>query len=383
MGHAVPVRQEGRQRRRAAAVFVAAVLLVPVFGCRTADFEPQADRPSPRKALDWLAAHQNADGSWGKSPDHQVLLTSLVTLAFYQHGESPLSEKYSETIQRAMERLLVMADAAKDQPEADPTFPSHVVLLYSLLFTDGMTGLPAFRKPIERLLPVLTATPCTPWHIGVRACLDGYCKYHKPDDMPAGIPQKMLAELPGKPGCAEPPLVFRYEAVPVAECKELEPPLDLPANWRDEPWPLVCVMAMTDVLEGRLHLPGDRGRDWRTWWRTWEEIVELEQARDGSFRAARLGVAGAAEFASFRGEDTTIYTTAMVLFAMPQYRCYYASDGILRLHLSRRGSPAMVPHSGRPALPDFVSRLPRRAAASPSPAPPKPPPSGKTDDWRL
>ncbi|MEK6231795.1 MAG: terpene cyclase/mutase family protein [Luteolibacter sp.] len=56
------------------------------------------------KALDWLQATQNADGSWDKQ--HPVAMTGFAILVYLGHCETPLSEKYGETVLKAITYLV-------------------------------------------------------------------------------------------------------------------------------------------------------------------------------------------------------------------------------------------------------------------------------------
>ena len=56
------------------------------------------------KALDWLQATQNADGSWDKT--HPVAMTGFAILAYLGHCETPLSEKYGETVLKGITYLV-------------------------------------------------------------------------------------------------------------------------------------------------------------------------------------------------------------------------------------------------------------------------------------
>lgn len=58
------------------------------------------------KALDWLQATQNPDGSWTK--DHPVAMTGLALLAYLGHCETPQSQKYGETVLKGISYLVDM-----------------------------------------------------------------------------------------------------------------------------------------------------------------------------------------------------------------------------------------------------------------------------------
>ena len=56
------------------------------------------------KALDWLQATQNANGSW--TTDHPVAMTGLALLAYLGHCETPQSPKYGETVLKGITYLV-------------------------------------------------------------------------------------------------------------------------------------------------------------------------------------------------------------------------------------------------------------------------------------
>jgi hypothetical protein len=56
------------------------------------------------KALDWLQATQNPDGSW--TNDHPVAMTGFALLAYLGHCETPQSPKYGETVLKGITYLI-------------------------------------------------------------------------------------------------------------------------------------------------------------------------------------------------------------------------------------------------------------------------------------
>ncbi|MFK7849411.1 MAG: hypothetical protein AB8D78_00405, partial [Akkermansiaceae bacterium] len=56
------------------------------------------------KALDWLQKTQNSDGSWTSS--YPVAMTGFAILAYLGHCETPLSEKYGETVLKGITYLI-------------------------------------------------------------------------------------------------------------------------------------------------------------------------------------------------------------------------------------------------------------------------------------
>ncbi|NNE93441.1 MAG: terpene cyclase/mutase family protein [Verrucomicrobiales bacterium] len=58
------------------------------------------------KALDWLKANQNEDGTWGKS--HQGAMTGLAVLCYLGHCETPKSRKYGDSVTKGIQALMLM-----------------------------------------------------------------------------------------------------------------------------------------------------------------------------------------------------------------------------------------------------------------------------------
>ena len=56
------------------------------------------------KSLDWLQETQNSDGSWGKG--NSVAMTGFAILVYLGHCETPLSEKYGETVLKGITYLV-------------------------------------------------------------------------------------------------------------------------------------------------------------------------------------------------------------------------------------------------------------------------------------
>ncbi|NIP93704.1 MAG: terpene cyclase/mutase family protein, partial [Akkermansiaceae bacterium] len=61
--------------------------------------------------LDWLQDRQNKDGSWCGT--RRVAMTGLALLTYLGHCETPLSEKYGETVQSAIIYLVDVANKQK------------------------------------------------------------------------------------------------------------------------------------------------------------------------------------------------------------------------------------------------------------------------------
>jgi len=86
------------------------------------------------KGLDWLQKTQNADGSWGNSK--KAAMTGLAILAYLGHCETPLSEKYGETVLKGITYLVDVGVKKKgrlvDGNEPNPMPYEHAIATYAL-----------------------------------------------------------------------------------------------------------------------------------------------------------------------------------------------------------------------------------------------------------
>ncbi len=101
-----------------------------------------------KKALRWLADHQNDDGSWGAGgAKHVVGITGLSLLTYLAHGETPVSEQYGATVEKAIKHLV-----ARQQP--DGSFGSkgyaHGIATYALCEAYALTKIPALRQAMDK-----------------------------------------------------------------------------------------------------------------------------------------------------------------------------------------------------------------------------------------
>ena len=78
------------------------------------------------KALEWLKRKQNPDGSWGPN---KTAMTGLGLLTFLAHGETTSSEKYGQTVEKAIRFLISQQDAegrfCKTDDQPGPVCPRH------------------------------------------------------------------------------------------------------------------------------------------------------------------------------------------------------------------------------------------------------------------
>ena len=112
----------------------------------------QKTEASVMRALRWLKATQNADGSW---PNNKVAMTGLCILTFLAHGEKPGdSPEFGTTVQKAIEFLFRCQDkAGYYQPKANGY--AHAIATYAMCEAYGMTMNPNVKASADRALALI------------------------------------------------------------------------------------------------------------------------------------------------------------------------------------------------------------------------------------
>ncbi len=113
------------------------------------------------KALKWLKDNQRPDGSWVGQGAAAVppAMTGLGLLTFLAHGETPASEQFGETVQKAIQYLVTIQNP-------DGTFKgsegglrggvySQAIAAYALSEAYAMTRIPMIREPMEKSIQVI------------------------------------------------------------------------------------------------------------------------------------------------------------------------------------------------------------------------------------
>jgi len=105
------------------------------------------------KALEWLKRNQAPDGSWGPN---KFGMTGLGLLTFLAHGETPASEKYGPTVEKAI-RFLVGAQredgAFAGGGDIEPY--AHAIATYSVSEAYGVTRIPALKPVMDKAIEVI------------------------------------------------------------------------------------------------------------------------------------------------------------------------------------------------------------------------------------
>ncbi len=107
---------------------------------------------STTRGLNWLRDHQNADGSWGDNPGHSPAMTSLATLAFLAHGETPSSQEYGTCVLKAIRKLIEFGNSGKgDGLIANPgNGYGHAMVAYALSEAFALTKIPMIEEAMNR-----------------------------------------------------------------------------------------------------------------------------------------------------------------------------------------------------------------------------------------
>lgn len=111
------------------------------------------------RALEWLKNNQSKDGSWSnwKNPPDRVAFASLGLLTFLAHGETTQSEKYGETITRALQFLMAKQNDKGEFATTATTAGTYgqAMAVYAVSEAYGMMRIPDLRPVMEKGVQVL------------------------------------------------------------------------------------------------------------------------------------------------------------------------------------------------------------------------------------
>ena len=107
------------------------------------------------RALEWLRINQNQDGSWGNHD--KEAMAGLGILTFLAHGETVASEKYGETVTRAIQYLVARQNeqGAFDKLDTTAGTYSQAICVYAISEAYGMTRIPSLKTVMEKGVQVL------------------------------------------------------------------------------------------------------------------------------------------------------------------------------------------------------------------------------------
>ncbi len=105
--------------------------------------------PAVQKALMWLKENQQPDGSWNHA---EPGVASLGLLAMLGHGETTSSDKYGQTVEKALHFLL---SRQNDAGIFSPDPGEHALATYALSEAYSLTRIPALKAPLEKAVTAL------------------------------------------------------------------------------------------------------------------------------------------------------------------------------------------------------------------------------------
>ena len=117
--------------------------------CSTENVKDGASKPCKFPVLEglrWLQLNQNPDGSWGDKKDDAYLL-SFCLLAYSEHGKTPSSEEFGDTVLKALKKAV---EISEKQKTPNPLLAMAIAQYY------GFTKIPfletAMQKDIKKIL---------------------------------------------------------------------------------------------------------------------------------------------------------------------------------------------------------------------------------------
>jgi hypothetical protein len=104
------------------------------------------------RALRWLKMQQSTDGSW---PQTKPAMTSLAILTYLAHGDTPASEEFGVTVERALRFLVASQEANGRFTGRDGNDYTQPIGAYALSEAYGMTKVPELKYAAEKAIAVV------------------------------------------------------------------------------------------------------------------------------------------------------------------------------------------------------------------------------------
>ena len=135
------------------------IIMSGLYGTRSTSGRHSAGVGDPTasaisRGLRWLQHSQNEDGSWGTNELDAT--TGLALLAFLGRGETPASQEFGTTVERAMKFLLADMQTTNGLARrAQPTAFGHAVSTWAICEAYSMTQIPMIKPVAEGALSVI------------------------------------------------------------------------------------------------------------------------------------------------------------------------------------------------------------------------------------
>jgi hypothetical protein len=264
-----------------------------------------------RRGLNWLAAKQNKDGTWG-GPGNRVALTSLATWAFQSRGETPASDEYGKTVEDGLVVLVKMED------DSNLSLDTRVILVGCLADSYSLTRIPLVLSCLRKHLAALPSEDLSPWHVAYAANSARFSSVGE------DWARQAVLQIRAAPPSRDAPLLDQASRLLLfvfIDLPEPERTLELaavrtldPSAWRKSERPLMTAFMLCKALEGQ---PSEDRLNWSRDF--YPDMYGRQQVRGavGWWTPSDLGVAGAKEFAGMSDDESAIYSTAMMIMSCP------------------------------------------------------------------
>ena len=295
-------------------------------GCLTArdDIRPPAlDAPQPEttitRALNYLAAQQNPDGSWGEAGTNRPLLTALATLAYLSQGEMPGSKRYGKEVQHGIDFVLSearMKDAVSPWAQTVPNALSATA--WCLADACALTKNPNVRQKILSVLPDWKPDGRSLFDLlAARSIYLSHVETNTPDrsEQIAAViltrPATNLLDMAGQTLACQ--FVAGSHDRRIAMAATLL--MSATNGWRTSDYPFLTACSASYALfySGNL-FPG--------WWRSFGveaarcQLIERRPEHErGWWTSSAFGITSSRELAGLSTHDEPIYTTALIILA--------------------------------------------------------------------
>lgn len=100
------------------------------------------------RALRWLKKNQESDGSWKKN---KAAMTGLALLSFLAHGETPASEEFGPTVEKAIRWLVDHQGRGGGWPRRY----QHAIAAYAICEAYALTKVPILKETAERATDII------------------------------------------------------------------------------------------------------------------------------------------------------------------------------------------------------------------------------------
>ncbi|MCK5529134.1 MAG: terpene cyclase/mutase family protein [Kiritimatiellae bacterium] len=100
------------------------------------------------RALRWLKKNQRENGTWGGNKES---MTALGLLTFLAHGETPASEEFGPTVEKAIKYLVDARDSAGGWPRRY----QHAICTYAMCEAYALTKVPMLKEVCETGIDII------------------------------------------------------------------------------------------------------------------------------------------------------------------------------------------------------------------------------------